>query len=152
MPLEKLERLQIIDTSLAEAWSFFSRPGNLASITPPWLGFRVTSPPQEVMYAGSIITYTVNPLLGLPVNWVTEITHCAGPDFFVDEQRIGPYRFWHHQHHFREVQGGVEVQDLVHYQLPFGVFGSVASGYVRGKLEEIFEFRRQAVQTLFKSR
>ena len=149
MPLEQLERLQTIPISLAEVWSFFGRPENLAGITPPWLGFRVTSAPQETMYAGMIISYTVSPLLGLALSWVTEITQCSEPHFFVDEQRLGPYRLWHHQHHFREVAGGVEMRDLVHYQLPFGPLGTVASGLVRRRLEAVFDYRRAAVQRLF---
>lgn len=149
MPLELLERRQVIPATLQGAWGFFARPDNLAAITPPWLGFRVTSPHQELMYAGMIITYTVSPLLGLRLNWVTEITQCRDPLFFVDEQRIGPYRFWHHQHHFRAVPGGVEVLDLVHYQLPYGPVGRLASGFVRGKLLEIFAYRRNAVEKLF---
>jgi ligand-binding SRPBCC domain-containing protein len=149
MSLEKLERLQTIPMPLADLWNFFGRPENLASITPPWLGFRVTSAPQETMYAGMIITYTVSPLLGVALPWTTEITHCGEPHFFVDEQRLGPYRFWHHQHHFREVAGGVEMRDLVHYQLPFGPLGRVAAGMVRRRLEAVFDYRREAVQRLF---
>jgi ligand-binding SRPBCC domain-containing protein len=149
MPLEKVERQQIIPITLTEAWSFFGRPENLADITPPSLGFRVVSPPQGPMYAGMILTYSVTPLLGVPRPWVTEITHCREPYFFVDEQRLGPYRFWHHQHHFREVAGGVEVRDLVHYLLPFGFLGRVASGLVRRQLAAIFDYRREAVQQRF---
>jgi ligand-binding SRPBCC domain-containing protein len=149
MSLEILERLQIIPLPLADLWSFFGRPENLATITPSWLGFRVTSAPQETMYAGMIITYTVSPLLGVALPWTTEITHCGEPHFFVDEQRLGPYRFWHHQHHFREVAGGVEMRDLVHYQLPFGPLGRVAAGMVRRRLEAVFDYRREAVQRLF---
>ncbi|MBC7962011.1 MAG: SRPBCC family protein [Steroidobacteraceae bacterium] len=149
MPLEKLERQQIIPITLTEAWSFFGRPENLADITPPSLGFRVTSSPQGAMYSGMILTYSVRPLLGLTRPWVTEITHCREPYFFVDEQRLGPYRFWHHQHHFREVAGGVEVRDLVHYILPFGFLGRVASGTVRRRLAAIFDFRRETVQQRF---
>ena len=116
MPLEKLERQQsIIPITLTEAWSFFGQPENLAVITPPSLGLRVTSPPHEPMYSGMIINYTVSPILGLALPWVTEISHCREPHFFVDEQRLGPYRFWHHQHHFREVAEGVEMRDIVHY-------------------------------------
>ena len=149
MPLEQLERLQIITGTLAEVWNFFARPENLAAITPPWLAFRVTSPPRDEMYAGMILTYTVSPLLGLRLPWVTEITHCREPGFFVDEQRLGPYRFWHHQHTFREVAGGVEMRDLIHYRLPCGPLGRIASGLVRGRLEAIFDFRREAVLRLF---
>ena len=149
MPLEKLERQQTIPITLVEAWSFFGHPENLAAITPPSLGFRVTSPSQVDMYSGMIITYTVSPLLGLALPWVTEITHCREPYFFVDEQRLGPYRFWHHQHHFREVAEGVEVRDLVHYLLPFGLLGRVALGLVRRRLAAIFDYRREAVQQRF---
>jgi ligand-binding SRPBCC domain-containing protein len=149
MALERLERLQTIPVTLGEAWSFFGKPENLALITPPWLDFRVTSPPQPEMYAGMIITYTVKPFPGFKLPWVTEITHCREPYFFVDEQRIGPYRFWHHQHLFRETLGGVEVRDLVHYVLPFGALGGVVSGMVKRRLEAIFDYRRRAVKERF---
>jgi ligand-binding SRPBCC domain-containing protein len=149
MPLEKLERLQVIPVTMEDAWAFFGRPDNLANITPQSLGFKVTSPPQEQMYAGMIITYTVTPFLGLRFRWVTEITQCREPFFFVDEQRIGPYRFWHHQHHFRQVSGGVEVHDLVHYQLPFGPLGGIASPFVKRRLAAIFDFRRETIDKLF---
>jgi ligand-binding SRPBCC domain-containing protein len=148
MPLEQLERLQVIPSTLQEAWSFFSRPDNLSAITPPWLNFEVTSSLPAQMYPGMILTYTVSPVAGLPLEWVTEITHCSQPRLFIDEQRIGPYRFWHHQHHFREVPAGVEVRDLVHYKLPLGPLGRIASRYVRKRLEAIFDFRREAVQQL----
>ncbi len=151
MVLERLERRQFVPIPLEAAWSFFSRPENLEVITPPRLGLRVTSPPQESTFAGMIITYTVSPYFGLPLPWVTEITHCQPPAFFVDEQRFGPYRFWHHQHHFRELPGGVEVRDLVHYRLPFGPLGGVAAGLVRRQLEAIFNFRRQALEDRFGS-
>lgn len=151
MPLEQLERLQVIPSTLPEAWSFFSRPDNLSAITPPWLNFQVTSSLPAQMYPGMILTYTVSPVAGLPLEWVTEITHCSQPCLFIDEQRIGPYRFWHHQHHFREVPGGVEVRDLVHYKLPLGPLGRIASRYVRKRLASIFDFRREAVQELLAS-
>jgi len=149
MSVERFEREQILPIGLAEAWEFFGRPENLATITPPWLGFKVTSPPQERMYAGMIITYTVSPLLGVPLDWVTEITHCEGPHYFVDEQRLGPYRLWHHQHHFREVPQGVEMRDIVHYALPFGPLGHLGHGLVRRRVEAIFAFRQKAVLELF---
>ncbi|MCM0083638.1 SRPBCC family protein [Geomonas sp. Red32] len=151
MPLEKLERTQLIPTTLAEAWSFFSRPGNLAAITPPSMAFQVTSAPQETMYAGMIVTYKVSPMPGLPLNWVTEITHVEAPSFFIDEQRIGPYHFWHHQHHFREVADGVEMRDIVHYQLPFGPLALPVSWLVKRRLEAIFGYRVQAVERIFGS-
>lgn len=149
MSLQRFERRQTIPAPLGEVWQFFACPENLALITPPWLGFRVTSPPQEAMHAGTIITYTVSPLLGLPLAWVTEITRCDAPGYFVDEQRFGPYRFWHHQHRFREVPGGVEMHDLIHYRLPFDPLSRPALGLVRRRLEAIFDYRRQAVRQRF---
>ena len=149
--LEKLERLQTVPGTLTGVWDFFCRPENLADITPASLRFRVTSPPQDRMYAGMIITYKVSPFPGLALPWVTEITQCQGPHFFVDEQRFGPYRFWHHQHHFREVAGGVEMRDLIHYRLPLGPLGGIASALVRRQLKGIFDYRETAVQRLFGS-
>jgi ligand-binding SRPBCC domain-containing protein len=149
MSLERLEQLQVLPISLEKAWEFFGRPENLATITPPWLGFRVTSPPQEKMYAGMIISYTVSPVLGIPLPWVTEITHCEAPNFFVDEQRLGPYRFWHHQHLYREVPQGVEMRDIVHYSLPLGPLGGLAAFLVNRRVNAIFDYRREAVTRLF---
>jgi ligand-binding SRPBCC domain-containing protein len=149
MQLERLERTQTIPVQLAEAWRFFSEPANLARITPPWLGFRVTSPPQGAMHAGMIITYTVSPLLGVRLPWITEITHCQEPNLFVDEQRFGPYRFWHHQHHFRVVATGVEMRDRVNYLLPWGPVGRVAAGLVRRRLAAIFDCRQEAIRRHF---
>ena len=148
MKLHVLQAVQTIPTTLDEAWAFFSDAANLARITPPSLGFEVTSdlPPQ--MYAGMIITYRVRPLFGVPVSWVTEITHVDAPRLFVDEQRFGPYRFWHHQHHFREVPGGVETRDIVHYALPPGA-GAARRWVVAPRLDEIFAYRRQVLERTF---
>ena len=97
-----------------------------------------------------IITYKVSPLLGIKLNWVTEITHVQDKHYFVDEQRVGPYALWHHQHHFREIQGGVEITDLVHYLVPFGVFGDLAGAFfVRPRLEKLFAYRRRVIETTF---
>ena len=139
-----LREVQRLPISLPEAWSFFSDPRNLPRITPPSLGLEVTSDLPGVMYPGMIITYHVRLIPWVSVGWVTEITHVREPVLFVDEQRFGPYRFWHHEHHFREVEGGVEMQDIVHYALPFGTIGRVFGGpLVRRRLEQIFSFRRR---------
>ena len=139
-----LREVQRLPISLPEAWSFFSDPRNLSRITPPSLGLEVTSDLPGVMYPGMIITYRVRPIPWISVGWVTEITHVREPVLFVDEQRFGPYRFWHHEHHFREVEGGVEMEDIVHYALPFGTIGRVFGGpLVRRRLEQIFSFRRR---------
>lgn len=145
-----LERTQLLPTTLEAAWKFFSSPANLVKITPPGMDFRITSPPQNDIYAGQIITYTVRPFLGVAVNWTTEITHVERPAFFVDEQRFGPYRFWHHQHRFREVDGGVEVYDLVHYLLHHDrLAGLINSLFVAPRLRKIFDYRSTALRTLF---
>lgn len=144
------ERLQILPASLEEAWEFFSDPGNLVRITPPAMDFRITSAPQAATYAGQILTYTVRPLLGISMSWTTEITHVARPNFFVDEQRFGPYRFWHHQHFFREVNGGVEVRDLVHYLLLHDQLAWLVNRLiVAPRLKRIFDYRSTALQAIF---
>ena len=148
MKLHLLEARQNLPVSIAEAWEFFSDAGNLARITPPSLGFEVTSAPAERMYAGMIITYRVRPLFGIAVGWVTEITHVDEPHRFVDEQRFGPYRFWHHQHLFREIEGGVEARDIVHYALPPGG-GAVRRMLVAPRLREIFAYRRDVLERTF---
>lgn len=136
---------------MTEAWEFFSDPRNLSRITPPSLGMRVTSELPPKMHAGMIVTYTITPFLRIPVRWVTEITHVSEPSFFVDEQRFGPYRFWHHQHHFREADdGGTIVEDLVHYAVPFGLAGrAVGATVVRRQLESIFAFRTRFLEQTF---
>jgi ligand-binding SRPBCC domain-containing protein len=144
------ERIQTLPTTLEEAWGFFSDPGNLVRITPPAMDFHVTSAPQAATYAGQIITYTVRPLLGISMAWITEITHVSRPDFFVDEQRFGPYRFWHHQHFFREVDGGIEVRDLVHYLLPHDQLARLVNRLiVSPRLKRIFDYRSTALQRIF---
>ena len=153
MKLHRLETVQRLPVTLDEAWRYFSDAGNLAKITPPSLGFEVTSPLPGRVYAGLIITYRVRPLFGVPVNWVTEITHVDEPRLFVDEQRFGPYRFWHHQHFFREAAGGTEVRDLVHYALRGGPLAGLADALlVRRRLEEIFSFRREVLARMFGAR
>lgn len=149
----RLEFRQRLPLDPAAAWDFFSRPENLARITPPDLGFEVTSPLPERMYAGMIVSYRVRPFGGLRVPWVTEITHCREPEFFVDEQRAGPYRFWHHQHCFQAVAGGVEMIDLVHYRLPLGRLGDLLGGrLVERRVNGIFAYRRRALAELFDER
>ena len=138
-----LERTQYLPISLAEAWDFFSSPHNLAKITPPSMGFEVLSDSNEQKaYAGQIITYYVKPILGIKLFWMTEITHLVDYKYFVDEQRFGPYSFWHHTHFFKEIAGGVEMRDQVHYKLPFGFLGDIVHQlFVKKQLHDIFDFR-----------
>lgn len=146
-----LKSIQKIPVPVEEAWKFFSDPHNLFAITPPYLNLVLTNELfGDEAYAGQIITYKVKPLLGIPLFWMTEITHVEPLRFFVDEQRKGPYALWHHQHHFKPIDGGVEMTDLVHYRLPLGVFGSLGHALlVKKKLEEIFSFRFQKVEQQF---
>ena len=146
-----LKTVQLIPVSLEKAWNFFSNPANLQAITPEDMGFRVISAHHgDKMYAGQVIEYKVCPVLHVPLYWMTEITHVVDRKFFVDEQRFGPYSLWHHQHHFREVEGGVEMTDIVHYKLPFWFLGDIAHGiFVKKKLREIFDFRYKKVEQIF---
>lgn len=147
MKLYLLKEEQLLPMSLEKAWEFFVHPANLPLITPANLGFKITGTLPDKMHAGMIVTYTVTPFTGLRVNWVTEITHAEEPHFFVDEQRFGPYRFWHHQHRFQEAPGGTLMTDLVHYALPFGLLGRLAAPLVRRRLAAIFDYRRQALSS-----
>lgn len=152
MAVYTLKRVQRLPIPLEQTWDFFSSPGNLKDITPAYMGFEVTSDPAllQKMYAGQIITYFVRPILGIPLFWMTEITHVEEGKFFVDEQRVGPYALWHHQHHFRPVPGGVEMLDLVHYRLPLGWLGDLANRlFVRRQLNGIFDFRKKVLEEKF---
>ncbi len=150
MKIERLHFVLRLPVTLSASWDFFSDPRNLERMTPPSLGIEIITEAPSRMYPGMIITYTIRPLLGIPVRWVTEITHVREPYLFVDEQRFGPYRFWHHQHHFREVGGGVEITDLVHYRLPFGVAGRILGGRcVERQLAGIFSFRKRFLEETF---
>ena len=114
------------------------------------MGFIVRTELPDKMYEGLMIEYTVRPMLGIPMNWITEIKTVKNHSFFVDEQRKGPYRIWHHEHHFKEVEGGVEMTDIVSYELPLGFLGRLMHPIlVKNKLKEIFDYRRQKVDELF---
>lgn len=150
MKFYDLKTVQKLPISLQEAWDFFSSPVNLKTITPPYMGFDITSGYEGKMYPGLIITYKVTPLFGIPMNWMTEITHVKDLEYFVDEQRFGPYKLWHHKHFFKEIPGGVEIVDLVHYVLPFGVLGQIAHPIiVKNKLNEIFDYRYKKLENMF---
>ena len=150
MKLHRIEERQRLPISREEAWAFFSDPGNLAAITPPWLAFEVTSPLPPAVYPGLIVSYRIRPLGRAPLTWVTEINHVRTGEFFVDEQRFGPYRFWHHQHHFHLCPGGVEMTDLVHYGMPLWPFGELAHTLLVGRrLRGIFAYRREALAARF---
>lgn len=148
-----IKAVQHLPASLDTAWDFFSDPANLQKITPENMGFRIISMHHgNSIYAGQIIEYKVSPLAGIPLYWMTEITHVEDKRYFVDEQRYGPYSLWHHQHHFKAIEGGVEMTDIVHYKLPLWFLGEIVHGlFVKKRLAQIFEYRRQKVEELFRS-
>ncbi len=142
MTIHTLEQEQRLPITLEAAWEFFSSPRNLDEITPGDMGFKIVSLPGDKMYEGQIITYKVMIFPGIWMPWVTEIKAVHEGHSFVDEQRFGPYKFWHHRHTFEEIPGGVLMRDLVHYGLGFGPFGAIAHAvFVRAKLKSIFSFR-----------
>lgn len=152
MAFHQLIRTQVIPSDIPEVWKFISTPRNLSKITPDYMGFDITSTElPEKMYEGMIISYKVSPFLGLKTDWVTEITHIRERKFFVDEQRIGPYNIWHHEHHIEPVEDGIKMKDIVTYQPPFGPLGMLVNKlFIESKLQEIFDYRQQAVDHYFK--
>lgn len=151
MATYNLKTTQFIPVTLDVAWAFFSNPANLQSITPARMNFRIISRHHgDTMYPGQIIEYKVSPLGGISMYWMTEITHVRDRAYFVDEQRFGPYSLWHHQHHFKEVPGGVEMTDIVHYKIPLGFIGDWANRlFIRKQLEDIFAYRVKRVEEIF---
>lgn len=151
MGFYQLKRTQVIDRPLNELWDFISSPSNLKQITPEYMGFDITSEevPQK-MYEGMIISYKVTLLLGIKATWVTEITHVKEKQYFVDEQRVGPYKIWHHQHILEETADGILMTDIISYQPPFGFLGNIANALIiKGKLKEIFDYRTKALIEIF---
>jgi ligand-binding SRPBCC domain-containing protein len=147
-----LEFEQNLPIPLADAWDFFSSPLNLARITPKEMKFTVTSnyTADTKMYPGMIITYHVSPVFGIKMNWMTEITHVKEHEYFVDNQVFGPYALWHHQHHFKEIPGGVKMTDILDYAVPYSVFGRIANAVlVKKEVKKIFTHRTKAVDDLF---
>ena len=146
----RLKTVQNLPISVEKAWDFLSDPGNLKSITPDYMGFKILEGAEEKMYAGQIIKYIVNPVLGLPLRWVTEITQVEDQKYFVDEQRFGPYSLWHHKHFIKAIPGGVEMIDIVDYKLPLGMLGRIAHPlFVKRKLNQIFNYRYNKLVELF---
>ena len=151
MAVYQLQEQMELGASLEELWDFISSPINLKKITPDYMGFDIkTFPLPDKIYPGLMISYRVRPVLGIPMNWLTEITHVNEPYFFVDEQRSGPYALWHHEHHLEPTERGVKMRDLVTYRLPAGPLGSLAHRiFVAKQLESIFRYREQAMEKQF---
>ncbi len=151
MPLYQLFTEQKIPSTIDQVWDFISSPKNLKEITPSYMGFDITSKNNsEKMYPGMIISYHVRPLLGIKMQWVTEITQVREKEYFVDEQRLGPYSMWHHEHHIEAIEGGVCMRDIISYIPPLGQLGALANTLmIKKQLREIFDFRFQAVEKKF---
>ena len=144
---------QKLTTTMEEAWTFLSDPKNLKRITPDYMGFDIISGAERKMFPGQIIQYRLTPILGIPFRWVTEITHVQKGDFFVDEQRFGPYTFWHHKHFIKKTADGVVMEDIVDYKLPLGPLGWLAHAlFVRTKVKQIFDYREKALNEIFNSK
>ena len=151
MGFHQFKRVQHINTNLDELWDFISSPNNLSVITPPNMGFNIISENLPTrMYPGMIVAYKVKPLSGIKMTWVTEITHIEEKRYFVDEQRIGPYKLWHHEHILEEVTNGIQMMDIVSYKPPFGLIGSFANSlFIKKQLNDIFNYREEALNNLF---
>jgi ligand-binding SRPBCC domain-containing protein len=147
-----IKQTQFLPISIDKAWDFFSTPENLNKITPDDLSFKINSELPPKVYAGQMIIYKVSPFKNIAFDWLTEITQVNEPHFFIDEQRFGPYALWHHEHHFKAVDGGVEMTDIVHYKLPFGWFGNLFHRLlVKPKLNQIFNYRLKVLEVMFNS-
>lgn len=150
MKIYTLHKKQRLPITVQQAWDFLSDPKNLKVITPDYMGFHILSGADKPMFAGQIIQYIVTPVLGVKTKWVTEITHVTDKHYFVDEQRFGPYALWHHKHFIKEIDGGVEMEDIIDYKVPFGILGQLVHPIlVKPKLEEIFNHRTKKLEALF---
>jgi ligand-binding SRPBCC domain-containing protein len=150
--LHVIKTIQFFKSDIDTVWNFISSPANLAVITPKSMGFEIIgdNDENEKMYEGQIIEYFVSPFAGLRMHWVTEITHVKDKEYFVDEQRFGPYSFWHHKHFLKDVEGGVEMTDIVHYKAPFGFLGRIANALlIKKKLKTIFDYRYNKLEEIF---
>lgn len=153
MKLHRKEFKQFLPIPLDEAWDFFSRPENLNEITPDDMQFEILTKNIAKMYAGMVIQYNVTPFPLVKMGWVTEITHVEDKRFFIDEQRFGPYAFWHHQHIFEEVKGGVMMTDILHYRVPLGFVGKIINALVISKkVQGIFHYRFQVLENKYANR
>lgn len=146
-----LEASQELKIPLDRAWDYFSSPKNLATITPPKMGFNITSKVDKKAYQGQIITYKVSPVPFVKTNWVTEITAVKEQEHFIDEQRFGPYSMWHHEHFFEALpNGNTLMKDKISYKIPFGFLGAIAQVlFIKNQLLSIFNYREQKLETMF---
>lgn len=145
-----LKQEQFLPISLEEAWEFFSTPLNLNVITPPDMHFEIISELPKKIHPGLLIHYKIMPVMHIKMNWTTEITEVVEFDHFVDEQRKGPYRYWHHEHHFKSVDGGVMMTDILHYDIGMSFLGWIAGElFVHQRVDDIFDYRFKKLQHYF---
>ena len=153
MKVYKIETVQHINARIEDCWDFFSSPQNLQTITPKNMSFEIEDFDGKRMYPGQIITYTLKPLFGIKMSWVTIITVSKENEYFIDEQRFGPYKLWHHKHFFEPTETGTKMVDVVHYVLPFGFLGRIMNRFVvKNKLKSIFDYRHTKIEELFNSK
>ncbi len=144
---------QIIPRPIEQTWDFFSNPANLKLLTPAGMKFELMNESIDEMYEGIVLGYTLAPLAGIKLSWYSEITKIEAKKYFIDQQLKGPFKIWHHQHHFRETDSGTEVTDLVHYELPLGFIGKLFHPlFVERRVKDMFEYRYQKARELFGSR
>jgi len=151
MAVFQLKFEQLLSAGINEVWDFISNPANLKKITPEYMGFNIQSGQlPDKMYEGQIIIYKVSPLLKIPMTWVTEITHVKEKEYFVDEQLLGPYKLWHHEHFIEETENGVLMKDILTYSPPFGILGNIANRIIiENKINQIFDFRKKKLNEIF---
>ena len=151
MSFTQIHREQLVKTDINTLWDFMSSPKNLETITPESMMFKITSKNKdEKMYPGMIITYIVSPLLKIKLTWMTEITQVKEKSFFIDEQRLGPYTMWHHQHIFKQTEEGILMKDIITYIPPFGIIGKIANFlFIKNKVNQIFDYRNKKINSLF---
>jgi len=150
MKIYTVHKKQQLPITVDEAWKFLLNPRNLKIITPSYMSFDIISGAEKPMFAGQIIQYLVTPILGIKTKWVSEITHFQEKKYFVDVQLYGPYALWHHKHFIHEIDGGVELEDIIDYKVPLGILGQMVHPFlVKPKLEEIFQYRQQKMTEIF---
>lgn len=150
MKIYTLHKTQKLPITVDEAWAFLCNPANLSKLTPPKMNMTIISMEDRPIYAGQVLQYSVTPLPGFKTKWISEITQFKDRDYFVDVQLYGPYSFWHHKHFIRAIEGGVEMEDLIHYKVPLGWLGQLVQPIiVKPKLEDVFNFRKTQLEAIF---
>ena len=150
MKIYRFQKTQKLPITLNEAWAFLCNPANLSKLTPSEMNMKIITGAEKPMYAGQVIQYSVTPLPGFKTKWISEITQFEDKKYFIDVQLYGPYAFWHHKHFIKEIDGGVEMEDIIDYKVPLGFLGQLIHPIlVKPKLESIFKYRTKQLEDLF---